>query len=324
MKKKRKQIMYASCTVLLCTLAVVGAVYLQRSRDSKLLTEVLTETDSNVAVQQTNTEVPKEEQAKINTEEDFQDKFMEQGEEKQIEGPNTYKINNDKCSISFDSGESWDDIPLEMNELCSNEGGYPYKNKLQDGSYVITSKYTAISYGGTNEVPLSIIYSSDSGKTWNTSKVDVDHELKCVRVKIVTFINDKCGYIIATNDKTMSVESKFIYKTNDGGNSWSKVNVDTDITGHLLYNAGFVSENVGFLSMVSHDEPIIYRTDDGGKTFEEVKVEVKDDMSVQPSVPYISDNKLYLEIGTHQSGDYLYDFEKSSVCESKDVGKSFR
>lgn len=319
MINKRKQILITVCAVILSFSAVGSLFYFKENKKKNHLLE----TDSDLSVQQTNASIPEEEQNNITDEEDYQTKFVEQSTENQIEGTNTYKINEDKCSISYDSGENFIDLPVDVNTLCSNEGGYPYKNKLQNGSYVINSKLSAITYGGTGEIPLSIIISSDSGKTWRTTIVDKEHELKCIRVKIISFVNENCGYLIATNDKSMSFESKIIYKTNDGGNSWSKVNIKTDITGNLLYNAGFISEKLGFLTMISRDEPIIYRTEDGGTSWEEVKVELKDDMYIQPSIPYVSDNKLYLEMGVHQPDEYLNKFEESTVYESKNTGKTF-
>jgi len=260
-------------------------------------------------------------EAFTDSKERYEQKYLEQTDAARIKGSNTYKINNDTCSISYNNGKQWIDVPVDYYQLTTNEGGYAYQNQLQDGSYIITPQKTVIVYGGTKETPLSITYSNDRGKNWNVSQVDKAHELKSVREKQISFVSDKCGYLIVTDEKTMSAEAKLIYKTTDGGKKWSLVKTKTSLTEHLLYRAGFVTEKIGFIVMECQDTPLLYRTKDGGINWKRIEIPLESDEFIQPELPYVSGDKLYLKVGMDKESDI--EEKQIAMYESKNKGKSF-
>lgn len=110
----------------------------------------------------------------------------------------------------------------------------------------------------------------------------------------------------------MSQESQLIYKTTDGGASWSEVGAGPRTS--LLQSAGFIDENVGFMTYpkIEGAETNFYRTEDGGKTFKPIILPVVKqewmgstfEPFVQPETPYIEDGKLFLLVGQGPQGDF--------------------
>jgi hypothetical protein len=223
----------------------------------------------------------------------------------------TYKIDNNKCSISYNGGKTWIEVPLVLKRLVSVGDGTPNYYALQEGSYLISPQKTAFLYGGGGSVTgLEIIYSEDEGKTWHTS--EIDNQLRSARVKFISFPTSSVGYAISSEGRTMSQESQVIYKTTDGGVTWKTVGYGPK--NYLINSGGFSDESVGFISYPKIDgEPNnFYRTEDGGKTFKPVTLPVvKEEFMgatlepfVEPKTPYIENGKLLVLVGQGPQGDY--------------------
>ncbi|AFQ44365.1 BNR/Asp-box repeat protein [Desulfosporosinus meridiei DSM 13257] len=240
----------------------------------------------------------------------------------------TYKIENHICYVSYNGGITWEEVPVSIESLAAVGDGRPYFNKLQEKSYVITSEKTAFVYGGTKEVPLTATYSEDKGATWKTSQIS--KTLDSVRVKFCSFPNAKVGYVIATGDRAMSQESQIIYKTTDGGATWKEVGSGPRTS--LLQSAGFIGENLGFMSYPKIDgaETNLYRTEDGGKSFAPIIIPaVKESWMgttlepfIQPETPYFEEGQLFLLVGQGPQGDYMGG-TVSAKYKSDDQGKTW-
>lgn len=240
----------------------------------------------------------------------------------------TYKIENKICYVSYNGGISWETVPVSVETLAAVGDGRPYFNKLQEKSYVISPEKTALVYGGTREIPLTVTYSEDKGATWKTSQIS--KTLDSVRVKFCSFPNAKVGYVIATGDRTMSQESQIIYKTTDGGATWKEVG--TGARTSLLQSAGFIGENLGFMIYPKIDgaETNFYRTEDGGKSFAPIIIPaVKQSWMgttlepfIQSETPYVEDGKLFLLVGQGPQGDFMGGI-MSAKYKSDDQGKTW-
>jgi photosystem II stability/assembly factor-like uncharacterized protein len=221
-----------------------------------------------------------------------------------------YKIENKICYVSYDKGSTWKGVPVPLDTLVAVGDSRPYYNKLQEKSYVITPEKTAFVYGGTMENPLMVTYSEDMGITWKTS--EISNNLDSTRVKFCSFPNVKVGYAIITGGRTMSQEGQTIYKTTNNGKTWKEVGYGPSTW--LLQSAGFVDENLGFMSYpkIEGAETNFYRTEDGGKTFESIKLPVNKqewmgstfEPFIQPETPYVEDGELFLLVGQGQQGDF--------------------
>lgn len=222
----------------------------------------------------------------------------------------TYKIQNKKCSVSYDGGTTWKEVPLDLETLVNIGDGNTIYNKLQEGSYLITPEKTVFIYGGTSKKGLSCIYSEDKGETWHTA--EISREINGVRVKFCSFPNVKVGYVISTAGRTMSQEEQIIFKTIDGGANWQAVGGGPRT--NLLQNSGFISEPVGFITypVIGGAEPNFYRTEDGGKTFQPILLPVvKEEWMgstfepfIQPETPYLENGKLFVLVGQGPQGDF--------------------
>jgi hypothetical protein len=250
----------------------------------------------------------------------YNKEFMQQAKEPRLNEINTYRIYNDICSISYDRGKNWTNVPIALEELCRVMDGNSYFNKLQNGSYVISPERTILTYGGTKNTALSIIKSSDKGKTWKKVQVDKDHKIiYSGRLKFISFASEKVGYIVVTTERAMNTEAKSVFKTIDGGDSWTEISPKTNINTHKLYKASFLSEKLGFMSMVCNEEPEIYRTEDGGETWSVIGIATMNSYK-QPEIPYFDNGKMYLLVN---EGDDSSN-NKKALYVSGDNGKSFK
>ena len=235
----------------------------------------------------------------------------------------TYKIENKKCFVSYDGGQSWKEVPVPIETLAEVGDGHSHYNQLQEGSYVITPEKTAFVYGGTMETGLMIVYTEDQGETWETTAID--SQMNSVRVKFASFPTKEKGYIIAAGGRTMSQEGQLIYATSDGGATWNQAGEGPSTW--LLQSAGFVDENVGFMSYpkVKGQDTNFYRTDNGGKTFSPIILPIKEEWEevfIAPQTPYFENETLILLIGQGDQGD----FQGGRVMakyQSTDMGKTW-
>ncbi len=237
----------------------------------------------------------------------------------------TYKIEGEKLFVSYDKGESWIEVPVSIEEIMIGSG---YKNQLQEGSYEITPEKTSIIYGGTREIPLTLLYSDDQGETWEKSSLLEAYP----RYSYVHFTNKNEGHIVITYDKTMGQEASSILTTVDGGKTWT--NIGSGPSGYLLREARFYDESLGFFSypFIEGNETNLYRTEDGGKTFEPVileEQELSSDIGLQwkqvydeAQVPELKDGVMTLLVTQGDDGDY----EGGNLMaryESHDLGKTW-
>ena len=235
----------------------------------------------------------------------------------------TYKIENKKCFVSYDFGDTWKLVPIPIERLAEVGDGHSHYNELQEGSYLITPEKTVFVYGGTSKTGLAIVYTEDQGLTWKTT--EVNSQMNSLRLKFCSFPTVKDGYIIAAGDRTMSQEGQVIYSTSDGGKTWSEVGYGPSTW--LLLSGGFVDKDVGFMSYpkVEGEDTNFYRTENGGKTFSPVLLPIKEEWKkvfIEPQTPYLENGNLFLLIGQGSQGD----FEGGRVMakyQSKDLGKTW-
>lgn len=238
----------------------------------------------------------------------------------------TYKIEGKKLFISYNKGNNWIEVPIGFEELMA---GRTYRNQLPDGSYEINAEKTSFLFGGTNEVPLSVLYSDDEGATWDKATLlDVIYP----RYSYIHFEYKNIGYSVITFDKTMSQEASAILSTTDGGKTWEYIGAGP--RGSLLKSCKFYEDGLGFFSYpyVDGNETNLYRTEDGGRTFEPVILEpqeLKSDIGLEWSqvykeanVPELNDGIMTLLVTQGSDGDYKGG-NLMARYESHDLGKTW-
>ncbi|MCA1011568.1 WD40/YVTN/BNR-like repeat-containing protein [Halobacillus halophilus] len=241
------------------------------------------------------------------------------------EDPLGYSLQNDQLQITYDRGSSWTEVPLEKEKLFQGE----YRGSEQElipNSYTLNEDRAAFLYtedNDKNSKRVELLYSLDQGDTWKEAVVQ--EEYAPLRFRKLDFTSDSFGYVIISSDRTMSQEWTTVYTTSDGGDNWSQTNRPD--TTRLIFDGGFVNENVGFLSYgtISPTEPDLYVTQDGGDSWKKSEVLVPEEYKkhfVMAEVPFKEDDHLAILIKQGPSGDYQGGHVKGKFI-SHDQGRTW-
>ncbi|WP_284139618.1 hypothetical protein [Virgibacillus sp. LDC-1] len=186
---------------------------------------------------------------------------------------NRYRIEKNTLEVTYDNGENWKGVPVEINKLFEGEYNGP-KHELMEESYIIKPERTAFIVGGLQHI--EVLQSTDQGETWNTSSVPTPFQ--AIRMRLLDFVSKSNGFLILTGDRTMSWEGNMIFKTIDSGSTWRQVgSVPTE---RKVTSGGFIDEKLGYVSFGSisrnsqPEVPDLYRTDDAGETWTQVDVPI--------------------------------------------------
>ncbi|QCJ42644.1 hypothetical protein FAY30_12400 [Bacillus sp. S3] len=217
-----------------------------------------------------------------------------------------YEIKDQNLRVTYDNGKNWREVPVAIEELFFSESNSA-EQQLGDGGYVITPEITAFVLNkGTR-----VLVSTDKGKSWKESLVS--DQLPFLRMLKLGFTSDKDGYLIITGDKTMSSEAHFVFKTNDGGQSWYNAG-SVDDTHALVTDGGFISDQLGFISFGEYrleeqpPMPNLYRTTDGGANWERVEVPIPEEYRryfTIAEIPTFQGTEGTILVNQGPQGDYL-------------------
>ncbi|MBM7598419.1 hypothetical protein JOC34_000776 [Virgibacillus halotolerans] len=218
-----------------------------------------------------------------------------------------YSLDNDELNITFDRGESWTKVPIELENVFDGEYN-GNKQELIDNSYILTESRVAFLYSdGVNWESKKIIltYSVDQGKTWEDTVVA--EPFPAIRFRKVDFINDEFGYVIISGDRTMSQELSIVFLTHDGGKTWEETN-NSGAT-RLISDGGFIDENTGFLSFgtINPQEPDVYVTQDTGDSWQQAAFHIPtkyEEIFVNAEIPVKEDDHLAVLVNQGPNGDY--------------------
>ena len=217
-------------------------------------------------------------------------------EEIKIE-PNSYYIQNGKLYISYDG-----------KEKIKVPGSFENQKELEKGTYQISLYKTIFTYNTNNKICL--VYSDDSGKTWNTIETSKEGT-----VKYIEFFDQSTGIMYNIEDVAMTLAFGTISKTNNGGITWESVSNGINDTFRLDSEVKFFNENFGFVTIPNNGGSSceLYNTQDGGKTFNKVQVdyiELEDtdlkwnEIYDYYNIPIKTDYSYYLNVGQGADGDY--------------------
>lgn len=218
-----------------------------------------------------------------------------------------YSLQNGELHITFDQGEHWTHVPLEIESLFAGE----YSGNQQDlikNSYMLTEDLVGFIYS-EDVIPYGIhikwLYSLDQGESWQQSVITENYP--SIRFRKIGFLNGDFGYAIMTGDRTMSQELSNVFLTNDGGKSWRETN-NSNMTS-LLADGGFVDEQTGFLSYgtLNPEQPTLFVTHNAGDTWTEAIIDIPEKYSqifVIAETPVKEEDHLAILINQGPNGDY--------------------
>ncbi|GGN67297.1 sialidase family protein [Oceanobacillus indicireducens] len=250
----------------------------------------------------------------------------EQSDSQEFQPPNeqiAYTLQNNELNITFNQGEDWIKVPVELDQLFSGEYN-GNKQELIENSYILTENQAAFLYSegpSWDNQRILLTYSTDQGKTWDESVVT--EPFTVMRFRKVDFLNEDFGYVIISGDRTMSQESSHVFLTHNGGKSWEET-TNSGVT-RLIYDGGFVDVLTGFLSFgtINPEAPDLYLTLDGGHTWNEATINIPDEYDqifVQAEIPVKEQGNLSVLVNQGPNGDYKGGEVKGKFI-SEDNGK---
>lgn len=239
-----------------------------------------------------------------------------------IEDAIDYRIANDCLEVTRD-GEIWWEAPITLEELF-NRGDQMdgVLTKLQDKSFQADEKKIIFSYGSLDGKP-GVIY-LDENNNWKKSIVTEKYPL--LRRSFVSFPEDSMtGYMVLTTERVMWQEGSVLFQTIDGGKIWQKIGTagpDVMTQGHsLTTGAGFVTNEVGFLTIRDSETPDIWRTENCGKTWEKLELSNVPEYYCMAYPPTLQDDgSLHLYVGMEEYSEYG---GNKAFFISYDLGKSW-
>ncbi|MNB75622.1 Ycf48-like protein [compost metagenome] len=122
--------------------------------------------------------------------------------------------------------------------------------------------------------PTLVFRTSDGGRSWKAARLPASGEWEKGYGGFISFVDDLHGYILKTSDPSLGFMQKSLFRTADGGVSWSRVG---EITGSIdSYPTGMVfrNETSGWITSSNHgqEDILTFRTADGGRTWTKQKL----------------------------------------------------
>lgn len=143
---------------------------------------------------------------------------------------------------TYNGGNSWENYSITYNTISEIE---------------ISSQQTVFALVGND-----VLKSLNRGAEW----VNQGSVINGQKTRSISFIDDKIGYAIAGGTPGTSAASDLIYKTLDGGVTWSRQNQnEIELASNGLNVIKFIDENVGFINSFRRNT---YKTNDGGITWQ--------------------------------------------------------
>ena len=194
-----------------------------------------------------------------------------------------WQTTGNSCSVHDNkrSGQKRAEFSYDYGKYTTELFFYEYDYNAVYGCYVSSQK-TAVAYIPKDKQSIQIKYSDDMGKTWSDSQPilpSTDYDVVGEECKdfsqfdalSINFPTPDCGYIIINGSYNMhSYHARNIFKTTDGGKTWSYIKSTLDGGGGIMTGFCFTDKNVGYIC--TYVAPAsqwfwIQRTEDGGVTW---------------------------------------------------------
>lgn len=232
----------------------------------------------------------------------------------------TYYVEDGILYVTYDAGATFIEVPDGYEKIIKDING-TYNELLPFNSYVITPEFTA--FAAYTEGNTSLIYSTDSGMTWQESKVyDGGY-------KASTFLSrteNRC-YITFAVDRALGSDYYATFQSEDMV-TWNQVSMDQAFAVNLSCSY-WSGDMTGYYS---GGEGSFYMTQDGAETYQQVQYdaprEITDELGFQPfdtmEKMYQENGVIYMVVGQGDDGDYVKDGELMKALYQSQDGVNFQ
>jgi len=169
------------------------------------------------------------------------------------------------------NGADWNDVSPHV--IINNNDQPIVSACFYDSSTAwVTSQ---MNLSGNNK--FSIYHTTNGGEHWDKVILPSMEQWEGTGYVYFSFIDSLNGFILATSTPSMGQMDKSIYKTSDGGKSWSRIG---DITNKIeSYPTGMIFKNSreGWITSSNHGQDYIttFKTDDGGYSWHKENLQME-------------------------------------------------
>lgn len=238
---------------------------------------------------------------------------------------NAYQVDTKEGVLRVSGADGvFQEVPVALEELYERGDDMDGKlTSLQEGSYQVDEKKIVFAYGGSNAVPISVVFYEEESQSFKKSVVTEDY-FGGRKIYVDFPENGQEGFLIFTGERVVWQEATLLFHTTDGGKSWQLVGdagPDVMTEGHsLTTGAVFINNRVGFLTIRDSERPEVWRTEDGGQTWERQNLPDVPEYYCMAYAPEEKDGVLYLYVGMEEYSEYG---GTKARYESKDEGRTW-
>lgn len=167
-----------------------------------------------------------------------------------------------KVLRTSDGAKSWIDTSPYLSDI----------NKLNEGNYNITayfynSEIAWVALGIFSPAKKLFIYKTiNGGRKWTKTAVPIKEDWECTGDCDICFISLKNGFMLINSEPSLGLMNKSIYKSENGGTSWKRINVISRQIEGYPNGIMFTDKMRGWITSVNHGQEYIpvFKTVNGG------------------------------------------------------------
>lgn len=237
-----------------------------------------------------------------------------------------YSVSTEGETVMFRAGEDSDWIVLPVEKSLLLDSGDPLagtSSGIREESYQCDDikqifSYSDYDYATGEKTPITVVYYENGG--WKTSVVS--DQYVTTDELFITFPTADTGYLLAVTERVVFQQATVIFKTTDGGATWQELALKENEACHsLTMDFGFITEEIGFVSVYSSGTPCLLETLDGGESWQYADLSEAPEYYSIAHIPEAGEDGILLYVGME---GYAEDQGEKAYFISTDGGESWQ